>query len=86
MRLLAALRDELATHKAGTADPSPEAFVFATAKGGRPSESNIRNRILAKAVERANENLAEVDEPPFPDGLTPHSMRRTFGGRLVVTR
>ena len=36
VRLLATLRDELATLKARAADPGPEGYVFATARGGRP--------------------------------------------------
>jgi hypothetical protein len=32
-------------------------YVFATSAGERPSGDNIRNRILATAVRRANQNL-----------------------------
>jgi integrase len=51
--------------------------VFGTARGGKQSESNIRNRVLSKAVERANEQLAQAREAPLPH-LTPHGCRRTF--------
>ncbi len=84
VRLLAVLRDELATLKARAADPRPEGYVFATARGGRQSPSNVRQRILAKAVERANERLGEADELPLPDGLTPHGLRRTFASVLYA--
>jgi integrase len=76
VRLLPALHDELATLKAQR-DPSPDDYVFGTARGGKQSESNIRNRVLSKAVERANEQLARAREAPLPH-LTPHGCRRTF--------
>lgn len=58
--------------------------MFATATGGRQGASNIRNRVLVKAIERANEQLREKGEPPLPDGLTPHSLRRTFASVLYA--
>jgi integrase len=84
VRLLGMLRDELAALKARAADPRPEGYVFATARGGRQSPSNVRQRILAKAVERANVRLGEADELPLPDGLTPHGLRRTFASILYA--
>jgi len=76
VRLLPALHDELATLRAQR-DPSHDDYVFGTARGGKQSESNIRNRVLSKAVERANERLARARESPLPH-LTPHGCRRTF--------
>jgi integrase len=46
--------------------------------------SNVRNRILAKAVERANERLEKADATPRPDKLTPHKLRHTFASLLVA--
>jgi hypothetical protein len=40
--------------------------------------------VLEKAVERADERLAERDEVPLPDGLTPHKLRHSFGSLLVA--
>jgi hypothetical protein len=71
-----ALHDELAMLKAQR-EPSPDDYVFGTARGGKQSESNIRNRVLSKAVERANEQLTQAREAPLPH-LTPHGCRRTF--------
>ena len=82
--LLPALRDELAAHKANARDASSSSNVFGTTTGARQSESNARNRALAKSIERANERLAERGEAPLPDGLTPHSLRRTFASILVA--
>jgi integrase len=58
-------------------DPSGRDYVFGTARGGKQSESNIRNRVLTRAVQRGNERLAEGREAPLPH-LTPHGCRRTF--------
>jgi integrase len=40
--------------------------------------------VLANAVKRANERLAEAREVPLPEGLTPHSLRRTFASLLYA--
>lgn len=82
VELLPALRDELATHKASTARPGTNEFVFATATGRPQTASNVRRRILDRSVKRANERREEAGEPPLPDGLTPHSLRRTFASIL----
>ena len=39
---------------------------------------NFRNRVLAAAVKRTNENPERDGQPPLPGKLTPHSLRRTF--------
>jgi integrase len=78
-----ALRDELAALKARTANTGPEAFVFATAAGGRPSEDNVRSRVFNAVVKRANERRAERDLPPLPK-ITPHSLRRTYISALFA--
>jgi integrase len=85
VRLLPVLRDELAALKARRS-PAPDDRVFATSRGGRFAESNVRRRILAPAVERANAALADAEVEPIPDGLTPHSLRRTFASILVALR
>jgi integrase len=46
--------------------------------------SNVRNRVLAKAAERANEELHQAAATPLPDGLTPHRRRHTFASLLVA--
>ena len=74
------LRDVLLAHK--PLDASSGAYVFATAQGKRLHLSNVRVRVLAKAVERANGRL-EDGGPPLPR-LTPHSLRRTFASLLYA--
>jgi integrase len=78
-----ALRDELAALKAEL-DPSDDAPVFATQRGGRTNPDNFRSRVLAKAVARANRNLAAQKRVPLPEGLTPHKLRHTFASILYA--
>jgi integrase len=73
------LRDVLLAHR--PLDASHGAYVFGTAQGKPQNPSNVRSRVIAKAVERANERLEEAAEPPLPR-LTPHGLRRTFASLL----
>ena len=84
VNLLPLLRDELAAHAAARDDRPPNAFVFATGTGGKQSATNIRRRVLATAVERANARLAASGTGRLPEGLTPHSLRRTFASLLYA--
>lgn len=83
VNLLPALHDELGDYRARL-DPDPSGLVFGTTTGKRHSESNVRQRILAPAIEHANEQLAEDGREPLPVGLTPHSLRRTFASLLFA--
>ena len=80
--LLPVLRDELeslrATHTASSGDR-----VFPTLAGERQGPSNIRRRVLARAVEEADKQLIEDGHVPLPEGLTPHKLRHTFASLLV---
>jgi integrase len=89
-----ALRDELASIKADDeldllrddayfAD-SLKRLAFPTRTGRQMSAENFRSRVLAPAIKRANENLAKDGLPPLPEGLTPHSLRRTFCSLLYA--
>ena len=84
VELLPALRGELAEHKAGARGPRPDGLVFATSGGGPQTATNVRRRVLAKAVEKADERLAEAESTPLPERLTPHSLRRTFASLLFA--
>jgi integrase len=56
-----------------------------TVGGGRVSEKNVRE-VLARAIERANERLtADSHQPIAEDGVTPHSLRRTFISLLLAS-
>jgi integrase len=62
----------------------PDDLVFATSQGAPHSQSNIRNRVLAPAIEIANEQLGQRGEAPLPQQLTPHKLRHTFASLLVA--
>jgi len=81
--ILPVLRDELGAYRASL-DPTPNALVFATTTGRRQGATNVRRRVLAKAIEQANEQLAKNEAEPLPEGLTPHSLRRTFASLLFA--
>jgi integrase len=84
VELLAPLREELATYKAGLDGLVGSSYVFATRGGGHPSKNNLRKRVFNAAVNRANENLEDAELVPLPHGLTPHKLRHTFASLLVA--
>jgi integrase len=77
IELLPVLLDELSAHKARCQDTSPDAFLFPSASGGQQNRTNTLKRVLHPAVKRANERLEAADQPPLPEGLTQHALRRT---------
>lgn len=83
VKIRGTLRDELAASRAARpADPGD--YVFATRTGARQSRENVRNRVLAPAVKLASEHLVAAGAAPLPEGLTPHSLRRTFASVLYA--
>ncbi|HTP20863.1 MAG TPA: site-specific integrase [Solirubrobacteraceae bacterium] len=82
--MLPALRDELLAWKATARSTGPNDLVFPTSTGQEFGATNLRKRVLAPAVERANELLAEAGEVPLPERLTPHKLRHTFASLLVA--
>jgi integrase len=83
INILPILCSELANYRAH-GNVSKDALVFPTGSGRQHGASNVRRRVLAKSVERANEALTNVGGEPLPDGLTPHSLRRTFASILFA--
>jgi integrase len=83
VNILPVLSDELGDYRARI-DPPADAFVFGTATGRRQGATNVRRRVLAKAVKYANAALVKDGDEPLPDGLTPHSLRRTFASLLFA--
>ncbi len=55
--------------------------MFPTRAGSQRDRHNVRSRVLAGAVERANKKLAEASHAPIV-GVTNHSLRRTFASLL----
>jgi integrase len=76
------LRDELDAYRARTLY-GRDVLVFGSSKGMVQSPSNVRTRVLVKAVERANVKLKNAGIEPIPN-LTPHSLRRTFASLLFA--
>jgi integrase len=83
--LLPALREELSVHKATTAFGEPDDFVFPTVRSRQQDIGNARTRFLGRSIERANENLLKRKATPLPEGITPHSLRRTYISLLLAT-
>ena len=82
--LLPVLRDELAAYKARLKSAEPNELVFGTRTGRQNYRSNVEGRVVRKAAERASERLLACGEPPMPDRITPHSLRRTFASVLYA--
>jgi integrase len=91
VNMVGVLRDELAAY-AAHARHDANSLVFGTSTGAMLSATNVRERVLAKAIEKANEPLSTdedrnpLDEPGelISTKLTPHSLRRTFASILFA--
>lgn len=83
VNLLPILREELRAYKARHAD-EPDSLLFVTSTGHALDPTNVRRRILAPAIKDAEGKLRKKNLPPLPDGLTPHSLRRTFASLLFA--
>lgn len=83
--LLPVLRDELLAYKARSSNRPPDALVFGTATGGPQNRNNVRRRVLQRSTTLANEHLTAMGKSTIPEGITPHSLRRTFASlRLAI--
>ena len=82
--LLPLLRDELAALAADRSGREPDVHVFATAAGTKQTATNVRRRVMSPAVERASDAPAGRGAERLPEGLTPHSLRRTFASLLIA--
>ncbi|MBV8734566.1 MAG: site-specific integrase [Solirubrobacterales bacterium] len=75
------LHDELFTYlmdrRARGLPVPPSDHFFGTATGKRRDPDRFRDRILARAIARANSNRAAGGMPSLPP-ITPHSLRRTW--------
>jgi integrase len=77
------LQDELATLKARSKGGADDR-VFPTQRGNAMNDSNVRTRILDRAVERANKQLEKAGAVPLPEGLSPHKLRHTYASLMVA--
>jgi integrase len=78
------LRDLLAAHKARSYRSGPDDLVFPTGTGARRTKDNLRQRVLEKAFERADEILIARDLVPLPIGVTAHKLRHTFASMMFA--
>jgi integrase len=76
------LLEEFKLHRASARFVEPDDLVFPTSKGTTLHRANVSSRILAPAIEAANANLAKIEKPPIQDGVTNHTLRRTFASLL----
>jgi integrase len=79
------LQQLLAAYRGWSPHNCADDRVFPTRAGKRDNPSNVRNRILRRAIELANEELARRGERQIRD-VTPHSLRRTFVSLLFVAK
>jgi hypothetical protein len=55
-----------------------------TSKGTPHCKDNLRERIVAPVLRRADELLAARDRPPLPTGVSPHKLRHTYASILIA--
>jgi len=78
------LREHVAAMQALRRPTGARKPMWPTLTGGRLNPSNVRNRLFANAVEKANERRAENGGMLLPGRVTPHTLRRTFAS-LALT-
>jgi integrase len=84
IKIRGALTAELTRVRALRTITDADGFVFATSTGKHQSTDNLRSRVIGASVERTNENLRARELSPLPEGITPHSLRRTFASILYA--
>lgn len=88
IELTSYLHGELRGHLAHMAElgraTSASAPIFPTYTGGRHNASNVRNRLLAECVARANEKRDREGKMLLPAKVTPHTLRRTFASLALA--
>lgn len=57
---------------------SKDDLLFPSSRGTPRETSRVGDRIVARCVERGEELLAERGQNPMPEGITNHSLRRTY--------
>ncbi len=69
----------LREHKVASRWSQPEDFVFPGRDRSRPRDRNsVRTRVLYSTIEQADELLTSKGQPPLPEGITFHALRRTY--------
>jgi integrase len=60
----------------------PDNLVFGTSTGREGCRGNVRQRILVRAIERVNANIAKDGGEPLPT-VSPHALRRSYASWLL---
>jgi integrase len=84
IKIRGALQAELVRVRERHPESGPDRVVFATSTGRPQSADNFRSRVLKPSVAEANLALAARHSTPLPEGITPHSLRRTFASVLYA--
>ncbi|MGA7704194.1 MAG: tyrosine-type recombinase/integrase [Solirubrobacteraceae bacterium] len=79
--MLPLLREILTEHKATNAT-APDDPILTTRHGNARDRHNLRQRVVAPVVVKAEELLAQRGGQPLPNGITPHKLRHTFASVL----
>jgi integrase len=72
------LADELARYLNTRNDSRPDQPAFPTRTGARRDKDNIRQRVIAPALRKANRERCAAGLPPITVHVTPHTLRRTY--------
>ena len=77
------LHDELVMWRATTPLTGEDELVFPT-RNGTPRDRHGARKLMLRCVEQANQRLQVNGKPPLPDGLSPHSLRRSYASWLIA--
>lgn len=78
------LLDELKGYLGQRAPAALDRPAFPTRNGTRRDKDNVRSRVVAPAVARANEFRGQQGKPPIRARVTPHTFRRTYITLLIA--
>jgi integrase len=84
IKIRGALQAEVVRVRERQPESGPDRVVFATSTGRQQSADNFRSRVLKPSVNEANRALIASQSQPLPEGITPHSLRRTFASVLYA--
>ena len=84
VKIRGALRDKLLALRQTRGDIDQQGYVFPTRTGKRQYPCKLSGLFLPPIVKRANADLEAAGLAPLPDGLTAHSLRRTFASVLCA--
>lgn len=84
VRIVDFLARELERWARDASTTGPGELLFPTATGRQRDHNNIRKRVIAPAVTEANRVRRQRKLPTLPQGLTPHSCRRSFAALMLA--